>query len=429
MSIDFASIFAGAADEYVADSRRMEELTGKLIGKKFDDYLTRGAANHTKHLTAKKELRKIARRLKAYKLSNDKIGTILEQGKADEVLSYLDNFSKLDATAKSKFLKPLGGDIQNIVEFAPNYKESGLTLDQIVNKVGGKITGGMTVTDAFADVGQRKEGTLAKLFSINPSRMVSKQRKLYESVYGKDALAQAQRFATGTLTTEDLGFSGLIQMPDPIASKKVMDTLGGGSGYISSSSFNTLVKTDMAGILDASMNQAGTDFSVSDEVKNALGDNIKAKLQNYVREQQVEYNKNLPQDQKGLYTDEFRLQLANGMKSIVNEIRNPTPRDGGGGDVDMSASEIQMKLIDLKNKARSGATYNAEDWISERATLLYLAEKVRNPNTQKTIEDFTTEAREDHDLFISGVPRVESGGIYEGYFQQGQDIGSEAKRK
>ena len=31
MSIDFASIFAGAADEYVADSRRMEELTGKLI--------------------------------------------------------------------------------------------------------------------------------------------------------------------------------------------------------------------------------------------------------------------------------------------------------------------------------------------------------------------------------------------------------------
>ena len=59
MSIDFASIFAGAADEYVADSRRMEELTGKLIGKKFDDYLTRGAANHTKHLTAKKELRKI----------------------------------------------------------------------------------------------------------------------------------------------------------------------------------------------------------------------------------------------------------------------------------------------------------------------------------------------------------------------------------
>ena len=134
MSIDFASIFAGAADEYVADSRRMEELTGKLIGKKFDDYLTRGAANHTKHLTAKKELRKVARRLKSYKLSNDKIGTILEQGKADEVLAYLDNFSKLDVTAKSKFLKPLGGDIQNIVEFSPNYKESGLTLDQIVNK-------------------------------------------------------------------------------------------------------------------------------------------------------------------------------------------------------------------------------------------------------------------------------------------------------
>ena len=391
MAIDFASIFAGGADEYVADARRMEELTGKLISKSFDDYLTRGAANHTKHLTAKKELRKVARRLKSYKLSNDKIGTILEQGKADEVLSYLDNFSKLDVTAKKKFLEPLGGDIQNIVEFAPNYKESGLTLDQIVNKVGGKITGGMTVTDAFADVGQRKEGTLAKLFSINPSRMVSKQRKLYESVYGKDALAQAQRFATGTLTTEDLGFSGLIQMPDPIASKKVMDTLGGDSGYITGASFNTLVKADMAGILESEISSTTGDFTVPNNIKEELGANIKAELQAYVREQQVKYNKDLPQNQKGLYTDEFRLQLANGMKAIVDGIRNPAPRNGGSGG-QRDTAEIQMDILEAKRQLSRGTfTGEAKAWRNNFVSLLRELELSQN-REPSSVESLAAEA-------------------------------------
>ena len=398
MSIDFASIFAGAADEYVADSRRMEELTGKLIGKKFDDYLTRGAANHTKHLTAKKELRKVARRLKSYKLSNDKIGTILEQGKADEVLAYLDNFSKLDVTAKSKFLKPLGGDIQNIVEFAPNYKESGLTLDQIVNKVGGKITGGMTVTDAFADVGQRKEGTLAKLFSINPSRMVNKQRKLYESVYGKDALAQAQRFATGTLTTEDLGFSGLIQMPDPIASKKVMDTLDAEKGTITRTSAireslqyaTSLI--DGAGIeIDPETGLVNT-FKIPDSVTEANKNLTEANIRMLVSKRYGEL-----QDTDGKISSTNLLKIQNDIKELIKT--PPAPTNGGDGERD--TAEIQMDILEAKRQLSRGTfTGEAKAWRNNFVSLLRELE-LSQGKEPSSVESLAAEALREYNINVT----------------------------
>jgi len=420
MSIDFASIFAGAADEYVADSRRMEELTGKLIGKKFDDYLTRGAANHTKHLTAKKELRKVARRLKSYKLSNDKIGTILEQGKADEVLAYLDNFSKLDATAKSKFLKPLGGDIQNIVEFAPNYKESGLTLDQIVNKVGGKITGGMTVTDAFADVGQRKEGTLAKLFSINPSRMVNKQRKLYESVYGKDALAQAQRFATGTLTTEDLGFSGLIQMPDPIASKKVMDTLDAEKGTITRTSAireslqyaTSLI--DGAGIeIDPETGLVNT-FKIPDSVTEANKNLTEANIRMLVSKRYGEL-----QDTDGKISSTNLLKIQNDIKELIKT--PPAPRNGGDGERD--TAEIQMDILEAKRQLSRGTfTGEPKAWRNNFVSLLRELElsQGREPSS---VESLAAEALREYNTNVT-LGKVKQKGAsttgLEGYALEGE---------
>ena len=420
MSIDFASIFAGAADEYVADSRRMEELTGKLIGKKFDDYLTRGAANHTKHLTAKKELRKVARRLKSYKLSNDKIGTILEQGKADEVLAYLDNFSKLDATAKSKFLKPLGGDIQNIVEFAPNYKESGLTLDQIVNKVGGKITGGMTVTDAFADVGQRKEGTLAKLFSINPSRMVNKQRKLYESVYGKDALAQAQRFATGTLTTEDLGFSGLIQMPDPIASKKVMDTLDAEKGTITRTSAireslqyaTSLI--DGAGIeIDPETGLVNT-FKIPDSVTEANKNLTEANIRMLVSKRYGEL-----QDTDGKISSTNLLKIQNDIKELIKT--PPAPRNGGDGERD--TAEIQMDILEAKRQLSQGTfTGEPKAWRNNFVSLLRELElsQGREPSS---VESLAAEALREYNTNVT-LGKVKQKGAsttgLEGYALEGE---------
>jgi len=420
MSIDFASIFAGAADEYVADSRRMEELTGKLISKKFDDYLTRGAANHTKHLTAKKELRKVARRLKSYRLSNDKIGTILEQGKADEVLAYLDNFSKLDVTAKSKFLKPLGGDIQNIVEFAPNYKESGLTLDQIVNKVGGKITGGMTVTDAFADVGQRKEGTLAKLFSINPSRMVNKQRKLYESVYGKDALAQAQRFATGTLTTEDLGFSGLIQMPDPIASKKVMDTLDAEKGTITRTSAireslqyaTSLI--DGAGIeIDPETGLVNT-FKIPDSVTEANKNLTEANIRMLVSKRYGEL-----QDPDGKISSKNLLQIQNDIKKLIET--PPAPRNGGDGERD--TAEIQMDILEAKRQLSQGTfTGEPKAWRNNFVSLLRELElsQGREPSS---VESLAAEALREYNTNVT-LGKVKQKGAsttgLEGYALEGE---------
>ena len=303
LGLDLGSVLGGFAAEGTEYFDEKEKAIEGLISKSWDKWLIDGPANFKAHVAQKKKLRTLAKALEGYNLGNDKIGVILEQGRGDEVLKYLNTMSTLTGDAKAKFLEPLGGDISNIVKFAPDYKESGLTLDQIVNKVGGKITGGMSLSDAFADVGQDKQNTFAKIFSPNVSNIANRRMKAYESVYGKGALDQARKYATGAVTTDSLGFTGTVAMPDPVASKAVLDTLGGEKGYITGASFNTRVKEAMAGILDTSVIQG--DFTVPKSIKDELGANIKNDLMDLVNKEMIEYNSKLPQDQKGLYTEEF----------------------------------------------------------------------------------------------------------------------------
>ena len=93
MSIDFGSILGGFAEQGVKDFDKAEERMGKLVEKTFDKWLVDGPANFKAHVSKKKALRTLAKRLEGYNLSPDKIGIILEQGRGEEVTKYLDNIS------------------------------------------------------------------------------------------------------------------------------------------------------------------------------------------------------------------------------------------------------------------------------------------------------------------------------------------------
>ena len=378
LGLDLGSALGGFAAEGIEYFDEKEKAIEGLISKSWDKWLIDGPANFKAHVAQKKKLRTLAKALEGYNLGNDKIGVILEQGRGDEVLKYLNTMSTLTGDAKAKFLEPLGGDIGNIVKFAPDYEESGLTLDQIVNKVGGKITGGMSLSDAFADIGQDKQNTFAKLFSPNVSNIVNRRMKAYESVYGKGALDQARKYATGAVTTDSLGFTGTVAMPDPVASKAVLDTLGGEKGYITGASFNTRVKEAMAGILGVSVIQG--DFTVPKSIKDKLGANIKNDLMDLVNKEMIEYNSKLPQDQKGLYTDAFLGQLRVKMEKRVNTIRNRTDDSGDGANFDtMTTTEAQQGKARYTNMI-TNRTLNITmaQWLDDYAKFVMITGEALN---------------------------------------------------
>jgi hypothetical protein len=250
MALNFGSFVAGFARQGTADFEREETMVSNLVSKSFDKWLVDGPAAHKAQRARKKELRRQAKILASYNLSPDKVGVILEQGRADEVIKYLGGVNSLTGNARKAYLEPLGGDIGNIVKFADGYEESGMTIDQIINKVGGKISGGMSLSDAFADVGQKKETTLANLLSPNVSNIVSKRKKMYESIYGKGSIEAALSGATGTVETEGLGLSGQVFTPDPEKSARIEQTLDPSKDFRTASYAQTNLKNFAASLID-----------------------------------------------------------------------------------------------------------------------------------------------------------------------------------
>ena len=155
----------------------------------------------------------------------------------------------------------------------------------------------------------------------------------------------------------------------------------------------------MAGILDATMNQAGTDFNVPEAVTDELGANIKATLQDYVREEQLTFNKDLPQDQKGKYTDEFRVKLANGMKDIVENIRNPdnTGNRGGGN---RTAEQVKADINAAKKKVEmagfNDSEFESDTWKANYVRLLQELDRAEG-KTPSSVDTLMTLAEKVHD--------------------------------
>ena len=272
MALNFGSFLAGFAKQGTADFEKKEQEVSALVSKSFDKWLIEGPAAHKAQRARKKELRRKAKILSSYNLSNDKIGVILEQGRADEVINYLAKVNSYTGKVRDAYLKPLGGKLENIVQFAEGYEETGMTIDQIVEKVGGKISGGMNLSDAFADIGQKKESTLANLLTPNVSNIVSKRKKIYESIYGKGAIESALAGATGTVDAEGMPenlnpYTGLstsdvtFNMPDVEESKRLEKL------FTETTAFNTRGQVERN-----ALNYAATLIPTATTTTNQVGD-------------------------------------------------------------------------------------------------------------------------------------------------------------
>lgn len=157
----------------------------------------------------RRELEQVADFLSGKGFSNDQIYEAMRQGKHQAVVEHV--------TAMEKAQQPYSA--ADVVTFADaNYKDTGMTMDQVLDGVMGKVSSGMSLTDAIADstgkgvsgiqsaIMKRRAGAVKTAFGIDPTEFRSLAREEFE--YG-----------------DKLG--GQITIQDPVAAAKAKKAMEG----------------------------------------------------------------------------------------------------------------------------------------------------------------------------------------------------------
>jgi len=264
--------FSARGSQYFDEAREQAE---KIIDLKMKDSITRGRARWDAHKAEKKLTRKLAKGLAAYGLSVDQIGVALEQGRGEEVLAHMQKYEGFTEEQKKK-LFPQGYSPQTIINMGEGYEESGMTMDEMLNSVSGKIVGGMSISDAISDsTGQEKGNIFSKFFSPNTNKIARKQMEAYEAVYGKGALNTLGSYASGSVTSKDLPFSGKVNLTSAVTVKEEMDKLDT-TGIVApnENTFRNSVLKDAARHIGADPDAIGDGLFISDDAKEKHGDEI-----------------------------------------------------------------------------------------------------------------------------------------------------------
>lgn len=147
-----------------------------------------------------------------HKFSADQIDVIARQGKTDDVLSYL-------ATQRERNLTVEPSDV---VRFSGDYKETGRTIDQILDGVMGKVNSGMSVSDAIQDTTGKTTGFLGQ----DLGKIAQKRAEAFSGAFGMP-IEQLRALATDDITMTDSPVSGQLFMKDDVAAAQAKKALQG----------------------------------------------------------------------------------------------------------------------------------------------------------------------------------------------------------
>jgi len=149
----------------------------------------------------RRELEQVADFLKGKGFNNDQIYTAMRQGQHQSVVDYV---KKYETSTKKAFGATGGPSAADIITFGGDYKDTGMTMDQVLDGVMGKVTSGMGMADAIADAtGQKLSGIQGNI--------MKKRAESLSSAFGVDP-AELMQLASGDFEYgEKLG--GTISMP------------------------------------------------------------------------------------------------------------------------------------------------------------------------------------------------------------------------
>jgi len=178
MKLDFGVAAIGAMERGSEIIREEYKKAEDLVDNSVKMWTEMGLPVYRARKKQRRELEQVADFLKGKGFSNDQIYTAMRQGQHKSVVDYV---KKYEANTKKQFGGTMAADI---VTFAGDYKDTGMTMDQVLNGVMGKVNSGMGMADAIADatgkdmfgltgkIMQRRAGAIQSTFGINPEEMM-----------------------------------------------------------------------------------------------------------------------------------------------------------------------------------------------------------------------------------------------------------------
>ena len=364
LGLDLGSVAGGFAARGSQVFEQEREEVSRLMEIKLKDNLTRGQARWAAHKAEKKAKRAIAKTLKGYGLTVDQIGVALEQGRGQEVVDYFRNFDGLSEQVKQQ----MGYKGTNIISMGEDYEASGMTMDEMLNTVTGKISGGMNMTDAITDtVGTKKQNVFAKFLSPNTNKIAQRQLKAYEAVFGKGTLNKMGQYASGTIEASDLPFTGTInlktQLDEAAVKKQLRELQGDGVPKNFQTATNYLKREAAPLIAGAEIREGNLQFISPDAQKKAKA-GILAAVNNHIATKLNALN--VPDggtiSQKQM--EEIRLGLGDFVKNY-----SPTPTGGGNGG---ETTADKMKAMEKGARTGTGEFGNESrlTWVQKYKKLI-----------------------------------------------------------
>lgn len=206
MAFRLGAAIGGAAKRASEIIEQEREDAFELIDSSLKTWGTLGTQKLSDRNKIRKNMENVGKFLKSKGFSNDQIASAWHQNRHQEVA---DHIRKLEL-AKVDY-KP-----SEIISFLPDYESSGLTLDEQLDGVLGKVRSGMDVSDAISDMG-----------GDGLQGMFMQQRANAASAASGINIAEMR-----ALATDDLEYGtapgGTITLADPVAAAQAEQAMAGG---------------------------------------------------------------------------------------------------------------------------------------------------------------------------------------------------------
>ena len=206
MAFRLGAAIGGAAKRASEIIEQEREDAFELIDSSLKTWGTLGTQKLSDRNKLRKNMENVGKFLKSKGFSDDQVASAWHQNRHQEVA---DHIKKLEL-AKVDY-KP-----SEIISFLPEYESSGLTLDEQLDGVLGKVQSGMNVSDAISDMG-----------GAGLQGMFMQQRANAASAASGINIAEMR-----ALATDDLEYGtapgGTITLADPVAAAQAEQSMAGG---------------------------------------------------------------------------------------------------------------------------------------------------------------------------------------------------------
>ena len=212
MAFILSSFLGGAAERASEIMEEERKNTQNIVDASMKFWTETGIGNYKERKTKRKDLSMKFQTLSEAGFTPDQLDIAARQNKVDDIIKYIDVQRN----------RKLAINPSEIVRMSGDYKETGRTMDQVLDGVMGKVNRGMTMSDAIDDMGGKTKGFLGQ----DLGRVAQKRAEAFGSAFGMSA-DELRALATDDITIDASPVSGNIFLTDEVAAAQAQEIIQG----------------------------------------------------------------------------------------------------------------------------------------------------------------------------------------------------------